>query len=129
MRIDKTVTLLTRISLALKRVITALTIKTTLYKNEESKRVHGEKRWIERRDEKREQSRPIRAPRQGDLRLIRRSRLAEAARTDTRAQHHGHEPRELRLQPQGIKSPEQDSKFKWFSAVEEDGAIDAGPCF
>lgn len=60
------------------------------YKKREERRAQerrrerrGEERKGEERrgDERREESRPIRAPRQGDLCLIRRSRLAEAVRT------------------------------------------------
>lgn len=45
------------------------------------KRKGEERRSEKKREKKRGESRPIRAPRQGDLCLIRRSRLAEAVRT------------------------------------------------
>jgi len=53
---------------------------------EEATRREEERREAKRREERRA-SRPIRAPRQGDLCLIRRSRLAEAARTGIHIRH------------------------------------------
>lgn len=48
---------------------------------EEEERRGEERRSEKKREKKRGESRPIRAPRQGDLCLIRRSRSAEAVRT------------------------------------------------
>lgn len=51
-------------------------------RGEERRKGGGEERRSEKkREKKRGESRPIRAPRQGDLCLIRRSRLAEAVQT------------------------------------------------
>lgn len=47
----------------------------------EEERRGEERRSEKKREKKRGESRPIRAPRQGDLCLIRRSRLAEAVQT------------------------------------------------